>query len=47
MIFADYLEWDEAKEASNLVKHGVSFVEAVAHLRIRSESSCRTRITAS
>lgn len=30
MIFADYFEWDEAKEASNLAKHGVSFVEAVA-----------------
>ncbi len=30
MTFGDHFEWDEAKEASNLAKHGVSFLEAVA-----------------
>ena len=30
MIFGEHFEWDEAKEAGNLAKHGVSFLEAVA-----------------
>ncbi len=30
MLFGEHFEWDEAKETSNLAKHGVSFVEAVA-----------------
>ena len=30
MLFGEHFEWDEAKEASNLAKHGVSFLEAVA-----------------
>ena len=30
MIFGEYFEWDEAKEASSLAKHGVPFPEAVA-----------------
>ncbi len=28
--FGEHFEWDEAKEISNLAKHGVAFVEAVA-----------------
>jgi uncharacterized protein len=28
--FGDHFEWDDEKEISNLVKHGVSFVEAAA-----------------
>jgi uncharacterized DUF497 family protein len=28
--FGEYFEWDEAKAASNLAKHGVAFAEAVA-----------------
>jgi uncharacterized DUF497 family protein len=30
MTFGEHFEWDERKEASNLAKHGVSFVEAIA-----------------
>jgi uncharacterized DUF497 family protein len=30
MIFGEHFEWDDKKAASNLAKHGVSFVEAVA-----------------
>jgi len=28
--FGEHFEWDEEKESSNLAKHGVAFVEAVA-----------------
>jgi hypothetical protein len=28
--FGEHFEWDEAKEISNLARHGVAFVEAVA-----------------
>lgn len=28
----DYLEWDAAKERSNMKKHGISFTEAVTAL---------------
>jgi hypothetical protein len=28
--FGEHFEWDEEKEKSNLVKHGVAFIEAVA-----------------
>jgi hypothetical protein len=28
--FGEHFEWDDAKAASNLAKHGVAFVEAVA-----------------
>lgn len=30
MDFGEHFEWDEKKAVSNLAKHGVSFVEAVA-----------------
>ncbi len=30
MNFGEHFEWDEAKAASNLAKHGVAFMEAVA-----------------
>ncbi len=30
MNFGEHFEWDEAKEISNLAKHGVAFPEAVA-----------------
>ena len=30
MNFGEHFEWDEAKAVSNLAKHGVSFIEAVA-----------------
>ena len=30
MNFGEHFEWDEEKAASNLAKHGVSFLEAVA-----------------
>ncbi|MGH7953578.1 MAG: BrnT family toxin [Limisphaerales bacterium] len=30
MNFGEHFEWDEAKAASNLAKHGVPFIEAVA-----------------
>lgn len=30
MNFGEHFEWDEAKESSNLAKHGVAFPEAVA-----------------
>ena len=30
MTFGEQFEWDERKESSNLAKHGVAFVEAVA-----------------
>ncbi len=30
MTFDENFEWDDAKEASNLAKHGVPFIEAVA-----------------
>ena len=30
MTFGEHFEWDEATEASNLAKHGVAFLEAVA-----------------
>lgn len=30
MNFGEHFEWDDAKAASNLAKHGVAFVEAVA-----------------
>ncbi|MCX8089464.1 MAG: BrnT family toxin [Verrucomicrobiae bacterium] len=29
VVFGQFFEWDDAKAASNLAKHGVSFVEAV------------------
>ncbi len=32
MTFGDDFEWDDAKAASNVAKHGVSFVEAVSAL---------------
>lgn len=30
MTFGEFFEWDEAREASNLAKHGVTFPEAAA-----------------
>ena len=30
MTVGEHFEWDENKAASNLAKHGVSFLEAVA-----------------
>ena len=30
VTYGQHFEWDEAKEASNLAKHGVAFAEAVA-----------------
>ncbi len=30
MKLGEHFEWDDAKEASNRAKHGVSFMEAVA-----------------
>ena len=30
MNFGEHFEWDEAKAVSNLAKHGVPFIEAVA-----------------
>ena len=30
MNFGEHFEWDDAKAASNLVKHGIPFIEAVA-----------------
>ena len=45
-ILGGQFEWDDAKEATNLAKHGVSFLEAVEAFADPGASSSPTRPTA-
>jgi len=47
VTYGQHFEWDEAKEASNLAKHGVAFAEAVAAFADPGASSCWMLDTAS
>jgi uncharacterized DUF497 family protein len=38
-------EWDPAKAASNLAKHGVDFEDAMRYSMIRKRSSVPTHVT--